>query len=201
MKLGFLSKLPKGKLQKVVLVSILILGATGGAIQFYVVRNWKAVAETANGIATVKGQISQAEDIARQAVREKAYRDEVRSFVETQQTMMIDGDPFAWVVREITLLAEKHPIHIEGLHAGSKIELSANAKFQPYSTRIDFVGSYDEIGEFVRDLETRFPTSEIRTLSVSAGAEDPNRQEASLELILRIRAEQASANVEGKKAS
>lgn len=201
MKTGFLRKLLKDKLQKVVLISIITLGATVGVVQLYLVGNWKTLVETKTRIATVNGQIRQAEDAARQAVKEEAYRDGVKSFVEAQQATMIAGDPFAWVVREISLLAEKHPIHIEGLHAGNKLELSGNSKCQPYSTRIDFVGNYDEIGEFVRDLETKFPMGEVRSLSVSASAEDQNRQQASVDLILRIRAGQGSANAEGKKAS
>ena len=201
MKLGFLSKLPKDKLQKVVLVSILTLGAVVGVMQFYVVGNWKALGDTTSRIAALNLQISQAEDAARQAVKEADYRNQLKSFVETQQVTMVAGDPFAWVVREISLLAEKHPIHVEGLHAGSKLELSGNSKCQPYSTRIDFTGNYDEIGLFVRDLETRFPVAEIRSLAVSANVEDKNRQQATVELVLRIQPEQVSANLEGKKAS
>ncbi len=203
MKLGFLSKLPKDKLQKVILASMLILGATIGVVELHVVPNWKTLVDTKTRIAALNDRMRQAEDAARQAVKEEAYRNQVRSFVETQHAAMITGDPFAWVVREISLLAEKHPIHIEGLHTGSKLELSGNSKYQPYSTRIDLVGSYDEIGMFIRDLETRFPVAEIRTLSISARAEDKsNRQQATVDLILRIQAEQASAtNAEGKKTS
>lgn len=201
MKLGFLRKLPRDKLQKVVFVCIVTLGAVVGVVQFYVVANWNTFRDTRSRIATLNDQIRQTEDAARQAVKEEAYRNQVKSFVETQQTAMIAGDPFAWVVREISLLAEKHPIHVEGLHAGSKLELSGNYKCQPYSTRIDFMGSYDEIGMFIRDLETRFATGEIRSLSVSAGAEDKNRQQATVELMLRIQPEQVSASVEGKKTS
>src|SRR5664280_993607 len=184
MKLGFLRKLPKDKLQKVVLASIMILGAVVGVVEFYVVGNWNALGDTRSRIAALNDQIRQAEDAARQAVKEADYRNQLKSFVETQQSTMVAGDPFAWVVREISLLAEKHPIHIEGLHAGSKLELSGNSTCQPYSTRIDFTGSYDELAMFVRDLETRFPVAEIRSLAVSSNVEDKNRQQATVELVL-----------------
>lgn len=201
MKLGFLRKLPKDKLQKVVFVCIVTLGAVVGVVQFYVVGNWNTYRDTRSRIATLNDQIRQSEDAARQAVKEETYRHQVELFAETQQAAMIAGDPFAWVVREISLLAEKHSIHVEGLHAGSKLELSGNYKCPPYSTRIDFTGGYDEIGKFIRDLETRFPTGEIRSLSVSASAEDKNREQATVELILRMQPEQVSTSVEGKKTS
>ena len=202
MKLGFIKKLPKEKLQKVVMVSILALGATVGVVQIYVAPNWKTLAETRTRIANLKEKMRQAEDAARQAAKEEAYREGVKAFVETQHATMITGDPFAWVVREISLLAEKHPIHVEGLHAGIKLEAAGNTDYQPYSTRIDFIGNYDEIGAFIQDLETKFPVAEIRNLSISTRAEDKNnRQQATVDLNLRIRAEQASGNVEGKKTS
>ena len=202
MNLGFIKKLPKEKLQKVVMVSILTLGATVGVVQIYVAPNWKTLAETRTRIASLKDKMQQVEDSARQAAKEATYRETVKAFVETQHAAMITGDPFAWVVREISLLAEKHPIHIEGLHAGTKSEVSDNTKYQPYSTRIDFIGTYDEIGAFIQDLETKFPVAEIRNLSISTIAEDKNnRQQAIVDLNLRIRAEQASTNVEGKKTS
>ncbi|HUJ12127.1 MAG TPA: hypothetical protein VL171_19130 [Verrucomicrobiae bacterium] len=201
MKLGFLSKLPKDKLQKVVLVGILTLGASVGVAELYVLPNWKNLVETRTRITTVNDQIQQAEEAARQALKEGAYRAQVKSFVEAQEARMIDGDPFAWIVREITLLAEKHPIRIEGLHAGNKLELSENEKCQPYTARIDLMGSYDEIGKFVADLENSFPVGEIGNLSIAANDEDRRRQEATLDIMLRIRPEQPVAAVEGKKAT
>jgi hypothetical protein len=201
MKIDFLRKLPKEKLQKVVLVSIVILGAVVAVAQLYVVGNWKTLRDTRNRVATLNDQISQAEDAARRAVKEAAYRSQVKSFIRAQEATMITGDPFAWVVREISLLAEKHPIHIEGLHAGSKLEVSGNCNYQPYSARIDLMGSYDEIGLFIRDLETRFPEAEVRSLSVSTSSEDKNRQQAVVELMLRIRPEPELATVEEKKTS
>ena len=87
---------------------------------------------------------------------------------------MITGDAFAWVVREISLLAEQHPVRIGGLNrwqgrVGRKIQES------DLHTRIDFSGTYDEIGEFVRDLENKFPTAEIQSLAIAGVADDKGR--------------------------
>jgi Tfp pilus assembly protein PilO len=202
MKLGFLRKLPKGKLQKMVLIGIVTLCAVVGVMQFYVIVNWKKLRDSKGRISALNDQVQQAEKTARRAALDEAHREQVRSFVETQQAAMIAGDPFAWVVREVSLLAEKHLVHVDGLHAGNKLESTGKSNYQPYITRIDLTGAYDQIGLFLRDLESRFPTGEIRSLSVSGGAEDKGRHEAVVELVLRIQPEAKPAkNAEAKKTS
>ena len=60
------------------------------------------------------------------------------------------------------------------LHPGSKAESGGNSKSPTYTTHLEFSGSFDQIGEFVRDLENRFPTAEIQSLVVSGNADDSN---------------------------
>jgi Tfp pilus assembly protein PilO len=201
MKLGFLRKLPKDKLQKVVLVCIVTLCATVVVVHFYVIANWNVFRDAKNRIAIVNDQIQQAESAARQAAQDTAYRGQLNSFVETQQAAMIAGDPFAWVVREISLLVEKHPVHIDGLHPGGRLESSEKSKYQTYTSRIEITGTYDQIGVFVRDLENKFPTGEVRSLTVSGSAEDQGRHQAAIDLVLRSRPERQAKTPEAKKTS
>jgi Tfp pilus assembly protein PilO len=199
MKIGFLKKLSKDKLQKLILISIVSLLAVAGAIQFYVLKNWRALDETRAQIAKLDDQIHQAERKARNAKQDVAYRAEVKSFVETQQAAMVSGDPFAWVVREISLLAEQHPVRINGLHPGAKGESTGPSKFPAYATRIEFSGTYDESGEFVRDLENRFPTAEIRSLSVAGNADDKGQHAVALDIVLPLQQADAAKKAEAKK--
>src|SRR5579859_4149858 len=148
MNLRALRKLPKDKLQKIVLVCVLTLIAFASVIEFYVLKNWNGITESKGQIAKLKDQIGQAERKQRNAKQDMAYRTEVSSFVETQRAAMITGDPFAWVVREISLLAEQHPVRITGLHPGGK-ESGGKSKSQTYGARIEFSGTYDQIGLFV----------------------------------------------------
>ena len=127
------------------------------------------------------------------------HRAGVKACVETQRAAMITGDPFAWVVRELSLLAEQEPVHVGGLHPAGKIEIKSGGP--SYSTRIDFSGTYDQIGAYVRDLENRFPTSEVQTLSVAGNHDDKGRHEATLEIALRVQATHANEKVEAKKTS
>lgn len=201
MKIGFLRKLPKDKLQKVALVCIFTLCATVVVVHFYVLANWLALRDAKSRIATVNDQIQQAESAARQAVQDTAYRGQLNSFVETQQAAMIAGDPLAWVVREMSLFAEKQPVHVDGLRPGGRLESSEKSKYRTYASRIEITGTYDQIGAFVRDLENTFPTGEVRGLTVSGSAEDQGRHQAAVDLVLRSRPDGPAKNTEAKKTS
>ena len=123
----------------------------------------------------------------------------MKSFVETQQAAMVSGDPFAWVVREISLLAEQHPVRVSGLRPGARAEAGGQSKFPTYTTRIDFSGTYDQIGEFVRDLENRFPTAGIRSLSVVGGADDKGQHAVVLDIALPVQPAEPAKKTEAKK--
>jgi Tfp pilus assembly protein PilO len=199
MKSGFWRKLPKEKLQKLVLICALTLIAVVGVIQFYVVKNWGALAEAEASITKLNDQIRQAERKAQDAKQDVTYRAELKSFVGTQRAAMISGDPFAWVVREISLLAEQHPVRVTALRPGDKIESSGKSKRQMYATQIDISGTYDQIGEFVRDLENKFPTAEIHSLSISETADDKGQHGATLGIALPLQPAEPSKNTPEKK--
>lgn len=199
MKRGYLRKLPKDKLQKIVLICIVTLVALVGTVQFYALKNWSALTETKDQIAKLGDQIHEGERKTREATQDVAHRAEVKSFIETQRAAMISGDPFAWVVREISLLAEQEPVHMGGLHPAGKIDMKSGSP--SYSTRIEFSGTFDQIGAYVRDLENRFPTSEIQTLAVAGSPDDKGRHEAALEIALRVQPTHASEKLEAKKTS
>ena len=201
MKLDFLRRLSKDKLQKIVLVCIATLCAVVGVVQFYALKNWTAFEDAKSRITKLNDQIQQAERETQQAAQDGTYRQQVTSFVETQQVGIIAGDPFAWVVREISLLAEEHPVHVDGLRSGSKVESASKSKCSTYTSRIEFTGTYDQIGAFIRDLENKFPTSEIRTLAVSSSADDKGQHQAAADLTLRVLPEHASKTTETKKTS
>jgi hypothetical protein len=201
MKFNFYRRLSKDKLQKIVFVCIATLCAIVGVVQFYALKNWTTFEDAKKRIAKLNDLIQQAERESQQAAKDGTYRQQVKSFVEAQQTAIITGDPFAWVVREISLLAEEHPVHVDGLRSGNKVESTGKSSCSTYTSRIEFVGSYDQIGAFIRDLENRFPTSEIRSLVISSGAEDKGQHQAAVDLTLRVLPEGVSKPVEMKKSS
>jgi hypothetical protein len=163
-------------------------------VQFVVLPQCHARATARDKVAALTDQIAEAEKKARQAAASEEYREQVREFVTAQQAGMIRGDPFAWVVREITLLAETHPIQVMGLRPGAKGEPAERPKYPTYLTRLEVAGAYDQLGAFVRDLENRFSTAEIRSLVVTG--EEHGRHQAVLDLRLLIQPDKPSKKPE-----
>jgi Tfp pilus assembly protein PilO len=200
-KIAFLKKLPKEKLQQVVFVCIVTSATVVGVVEFYVLKNWTALTETEARIAKLADQIRQGERQARGAQQDVGHRAEVKSFVEAQQAAMVSGDPFAWVVREISLLAEQHPVRITALHPGIKSDTTGESKGRTYTSGIDVSGTYDQIGAFVRDLENRFSTAEIPSFSLAGNADDRGQHGASLTITLRVLPPEPSKKAEAKKSA
>lgn len=194
MNLATIRALPKEKKQQIALIGIVTVAAVAGVFQFYVLNQWNVRASARDKVATLTDQIAEAEKKARLAAANEAFRDQVRDFVAAQEGGMIRGDPFAWVVREITLLAEQHPIQVVGLRPGTKGEPAERPKFPTYLTRLEVTGNYDQLGAFIRDLENRFPTAEIRSLTVTG--QEQGRHNAQLDLRLLIRPEKAGKKPE-----
>ena len=180
MNLKFLRRLPKGKLQKLVFVGIVTLGAVVGVVQCYLLKNWSELNDTRNRIAKFNDQIRQANHTARKAAQDETEREQVKSFLDAQHSAMITGDPFAWVVREITLLSEGYPVHVMGIQPG---EIEAG---------------YDELGVFLRDIENKFPTIQIRLLDLSVGETEGPKRHASLRLAFLIQPETVPGPISDK---
>jgi Tfp pilus assembly protein PilO len=199
-KIAFLKKMPKEKLQKVVFVCIVTLAAVVGVVEFYVLKNWTDLTETEASITKLADQIREGERKARGAQQDVAHRAEVKSFVEAQQAAMVSGDPFAWVVREISLLAQQHPVRIAALHPGIKSDTTGESKGHAYACGIEVSGTYDQIGAFVRDLENKFSTAEIRSFSLAGNADDKGQHGATLIITLRVLPPEPSKKTEAKKS-
>jgi len=85
-----------------------------------------------------------------------------------------------------------------GLHPGGK-ESGGKSKSQTYGARIEFSGTYDQIGLFVSDLENRFPTAEVQSVMVAGSAGDKGEHKAVLEVVLHAQPAEPSKKAEAKK--
>jgi Tfp pilus assembly protein PilO len=189
---NFFRQLPKDKLQKVILAGIATLIILAVLLHFYVGAQIASLRDSKQQIAKFHKQIDEIEGNARMLEKNKRMREVMTEFLKIQENGMVTGDSFAWLVREMTLLAEQHPIQISSLRPGVETP-PQNGRYGVYQTKLDLTGGYDQIGAFVRDLENRFPTAQIRTLQVS----DPDAKgdhHVSLDLALLILPPKKSAS-------
>ena len=165
--MNFLRAIPKEKLQKVILVLILTPIGVAAVGNFYTARQFSTWSANRQRIRDLKRQIEEAERNAKQAIQNQQMRAQVASFVEAQQETMISGDPFTWVVRQISLLAEQHPVRVLAMRPGSKAQHELKSSYGVFTAQIEIEAGYDQLGVFLQDFENKFPTAEIRSLAIS----------------------------------
>lgn len=180
-----LEQLPKERLQKVVLTLIVSLIAVVLVVQFYVLANWSAYQKAGSATRELSQKIDEAEQQGRQLAQNQELRARVADYVRTHRAGMIREDPFAWVVREITLFAKDQPVTVTAVRPGGRGTLSGKLKFVTYAARLEISGRYDDLGVFVQNLENRFPTLEVRQLMVT-GAAEGERHHATLDVVFLL---------------
>jgi Tfp pilus assembly protein PilO len=178
----------KEKLQKIVLVGMIALTGISGVWMFYGSKQWAALKKQKEEVAKLQKDVDDAKQSAQAIMRTAPLRDKMQAFVDTQRATMVSGDPFAWVVREIELLAENQPVRDVAPRTGTVVRHPRKDRYECYVTHIEFVGSYHQIGAFVEKLENRFPEAEIRMLDIAA-SEVPDKHRAALGLMLLVRPE------------
>lgn len=203
--MNFLRGMPKEKLQKVIFVGILTVITVVGAGNFYVAKQFLTWSASRRRIVDLKQRIQEAEQNKQQAIRSQQMRGQVAAFVQAQQETMISGDPFTWVVRCISLLAEQHPVRVLAMRPGNRGKHELKSHYEVFTAQVELEATYDQLGMFLQDFENKFPTAEIRSLDM--GAIDGNRPQrrASLELAFLVRADvspdKAVSKPKGEKRS
>ncbi len=196
----FLKSVPKEKLQKIVLAIILTLIALGAMGNFWIGAQWSQWSSDRDRIAKLQTEIEQFQAAAQQEASNTQLRDQMKAFVEAQQQRMVSGDPFSWVVREVSLLAEKHPIRVLGMRPGDVRLSGQRNRYDLFFTRLELEGTYDQLGVFLRDLENSFSTSQIRSLEMMAP--DPSRPvcRMTLDCAFPVLPREATKPTEGKNS-
>jgi Tfp pilus assembly protein PilO len=195
---NYLRSLPKDKLQKVILVAIVTVIALAVIGNFHVWAQVSSMSSSKAQIAKLKQEIDDAEREAKQEAQNHHLHEQVAAFVEDQTTMMVSGDPFSWVVRHITLFAENHPVHVLSMRPGAKVQSMQKSRFDVYTAHIEVEGGYDQIGQFVRDFENTFPTSQIRSVELVPGGTTQADRRASMELAFLVQPDSVPGKADAK---
>jgi hypothetical protein len=178
--------LAKDKLQKLALAVILTVIGVLGVSNFYIRSNLAEYGKHRKQVADLTTELEAVAKSVKEEVNNTALRDQLKRFVEVQQQRMVTGDPFSWVVREVTLLAEKHPVKVLSLSPGAKAPHSQKSKFETYSSRLDVEGGYDQVGQFLSDMENHFPTTLVKSIVLAPFEASTGTCRASVELLFLI---------------
>ena len=182
--MNYLRSLPKEKLQKVILILLASLIASAAIGMLYVNGQYTVLTEREQKIAELKKKILEQQGQAKTERQEVKAIEEIQAFVQAQRASMVAGDPFSWCVREVTLLAEQHPIRVLSLRPGGRSPHRVKAQYEVFALQLELEGSYDDLGTFVKALENKFAASEIRQLEFQGGDATKTLRRMSLSLAL-----------------
>ena len=183
-----LRALPKDKLQRIVLVGTMALIGMVMAWFLYGHKQWVVLNANRADIARLTEDVGKARQSVQAMAQTMPQRGKIQAFVEAQRATMVSGDQFAWVVREIALLAGSQPVRdITMRPGGGVLHHPRKDRYELYVTRIEFAGSYDQIGAFVQELENKFPEAEVRSLDIAGAdsAEAGHRAAVDLAFVVR----------------
>ncbi len=179
--------LPKDKQQKLILVCIVTVAAVGLCWQFLISSQLARKSKAHKQIVELTAKIGDAQRDAKSKRIDPSTLADLEEFVNKQRAKMVSGDPFAWIVREITLVSETHPVRVQSVRNGGKAVHPRLPGHEAVTARLEVSGTFDQLGNFVRDLENSFPTAEVRSIQMS-GSADGNHQ-MSIELCLMVQPE------------
>ena len=111
---------------------------------------------------------------------------------------MVSGDQFAWVIREISQLAESQSVGNVITQPGVVGPHPRKPLRQCYTTHLEFSGDYDQTGTFIQALENRFPQAEIHGLTIGI-TDAPSVHRVVLDLALLIRPVPATNSLPSQK--
>lgn len=181
-----MSYLTTEKGRKLVLLTLGALIVISGVAWCYDYNQWVIHRTHQTTIDVIKQNIATAHRQAIDMAQTAKLRAEIQRFVDVHEATMVSDDQFAWVIREISQLAESQPVDNVTPQPGSVVPHARKPTRQWYVTHLGFVGDYDQIGVFIQELENHFPEAEIRSLNIVATAM-PTSHRATLDLFLLMR--------------
>ena len=174
----------KDSIQKVVAVVMFSAGAVYGISYYYTLKQASLIGEWKTETQTHRRSIAEVAEMKATAERQADHRAAVTAFVAKQRGGMVSSDPFAWVVREITLLVENYPVVVDGIRSVGDGQCRYKNSYETFSAGLTVSGTYDEIGQFVAGLENRFSSATVNSLQVTA--QDGDRHQAVLQFTLLV---------------
>lgn len=179
-------RLPKDKLQKIVLAGIVAVTGLAGMYLFWINPAWTLATTSRGRIQNLEREIAEAQRKAKLESANQPMLEQVLAFAKPLRDRTVTGDPYMWVVLQLNELAEVRHARIPTPRPGGKIPHPRVASCELLSTSIELDGTYDEIGEFVRDFENRFPLGEVRTVEMSPVDPAGPKRRAKLDLFFLV---------------
>jgi hypothetical protein len=193
-----LRNLPKEKIQKLALIVIVTLMAVSAIIVVWIGETNTLLEKSKDKIAKLTPQIEDAERKEKAEAQNLELRRRLTAFVEAQRVSMGAGDLFSWSLREVSLFAENHPVKIASLRPGLRGSHPRESGYETYAVTAELRGEYDAIGHFLCDFENKFPTAQVRAITITSGDDMAGSRLAVVEFAFLLWPDSATSWITGK---
>ncbi len=168
-----LRKLPKEKLNRLILVGLATLIAMVGLYLGLVRVQDQGLAKLASKKTAAAEKLKAVLDALRRADQVKAELDTARTLLATAESDVASGDLYAWVINSLRQFKAPYKVEIpQYSQLGPPVDVNLLPNFPYKQTTLTVAGTahFDDLGHFLADLENQFPHVRLLNLSLDANA-------------------------------
>ena len=182
-------KLPKEKLNKLILVVLATLIAIAGLYFGLIRRQNENLVRLAQQKAGAAKKLQLVRDTLRRADQIKAQLDEARTNLTGAESDIASGDLYAWVINWLRQFKAPYKVEIPQFsQLGPPVDVNLLPRFPYKQTTLTVAGTahYHDLGRFLADLENQFPHVRLLNLSLDVNAASPSVEPETLSFKMDI---------------
>jgi len=184
-----LSKLPKEKLNRLILVILATLIAIAGLYFGLIRRQNENLVRLAQQKAAAAKKLQVIRDAIHRADQIKAQLDEAKTTLTAAESDIASGDLYAWVIDWLRQYKAPYKVEIPQFsQLGAPADVNLLPRFPYKQTTLTVAGTahYHDLGRFLSDLENQFPHVRLLNLSLDVNAISPSAETETLTFKLDI---------------
>ena len=184
-----LSKLPKEKLNRLILVILATLIAIAGLYFGLIRRQNESLVRLAQQQAAAAKKLQVIRDAIHRADQIKAQLDEAKTTLTAAESDIASGDLYAWVIDWLRQYKAPYKVEIPQFsQLGAPADVNLLPRFPYKQTTLTVAGTahYHDLGRFLSDLENQFPHVRLLNLSLDVNAVSPSVEPETLTFKLDI---------------
>ena len=184
-----LSKLPKEKLNRLILVILATLIAIAGLYFGLIRRQNENLVRLAQQKAAAAKKLQVIREALHRADQIKAQLDEAKTALTGAESDIASGDLYAWVIDWLRQYKAPYKVEIPQFsQLGAPADVNLLPRFPYKQTTLTVAGTahYHDLGRFLADLENQFPHVRLLNLSLDVNAVSTSVETETLSFKLDI---------------
>jgi Tfp pilus assembly protein PilO len=185
-----MSKLPKDKRDKMILVGFVTVVASVG-LWFFVIKSQRATLQTVRD-EVQKSRDQLARGNATLATKEKVneqFDEARRKLAQCEAAMAAPNDMYSWLIQTLNTFSVGRRVDIPQFGRELPTEVGIFPKFPYRAALFNLRGSahYHDFGKFLADFENIYPYIRVQNIELAPGGEGPEKLSFNLELLTLVR--------------